>query len=79
MSIENIDKLEQREMKIIKSFKNTWYDWLINYILEPIRKSVTGFKNNVISLFKTNTPKKKSVWERKQIQLTKNTKQNYKS
>ena len=59
MSIENIDKFEQREMKIIKSFKNTWYDWLINYILEPIRKSVTGFKNNVISLFKTNTPKKK--------------------
>ena len=59
MSIENIDKFEQREMKIIKSCKNTWYDWLINYILEPIRKSVTGFKNNVISLFKTNTPKKK--------------------
>ena len=31
--------------------------WLVNYIPEPIRKSVGGFKDKVISLFKTNTPK----------------------
>ena len=37
--------------------KSTWYDWLINYILESIRKNVRGFKDKVVSLFKTNTPK----------------------
>ena len=30
---------------------------MINYIPQPIRKSVDGFKDKVISLFKTNTPK----------------------
>ena len=44
-------------MKKIRSMKNTWYDWLINYIPEPIRKSVGGFKDKIVSLFKTNTPK----------------------
>ena len=31
--------------------------WLVNYIPESIRKSVGGFNDKVISLFKTNTPK----------------------
>ena len=39
-------------MKKIRPIKNTWYDWLINYIPEI-----------VISLFKTNTPKE-TVHER---------------
>ena len=52
-----MDKLEQKEMKKIRSTKITWYDWLINYIPESIRKSVGGFNDKVISLFKTNTPK----------------------
>ena len=30
---------------------------MINYIPQPIRKSADGFKDKVISLFKTNTPK----------------------
>ena len=29
--------------------------WLVNYIPEPIRKSVGGFKDKIINLFKTNT------------------------
>ena len=33
-------------------------EWLINYISEPIRKSVSGFKGKIVSLFKANTPKK---------------------
>ena len=37
-SIDDIDKFEQKEMKKIKSIKNAWYDWLINYIRDPIRK-----------------------------------------
>ena len=38
-------------MKEIKPIKITCYDWLINYIPEPIRKS-----DKIVSLFKTNTP-----------------------
>ena len=30
---------------------------LFNYILVPVRKTVGGLKVNVVSLFKTNTPK----------------------
>ena len=40
-------------MKNKRPIKNTWYD----YIPEPIRKTVGGFKNKVVSLFKTNTLK----------------------
>ena len=57
VSIDNMDKFEQKEMKKIRLIKNTWYDWLISYIPEPIRKSVGGFKDKIISIFKTNTPK----------------------
>ena len=78
VSIDNIDNFEQKEMKKIRLIKKTRYDWFIDYIPEPIRKSVGGFKNKVISLFKTNAPKNSSVWERKEIKKTKNTKQNYK-
>ena len=44
-------------MKKIRPIKRTWYDWLINYIPKPIRKNVGGFKDKIISLFKTGTPK----------------------
>ena len=57
VSIDDMDKFEQKEMKKIRPVKNTWYDFLINYIPEPTRKSVGGFKDKIVSLFKTNTPK----------------------
>ena len=41
----------------IRPIKNTCYHCLINYIPAPIRKSVGGFRDNVINIFKTNTPK----------------------
>ena len=47
VSIDDMDKFEQKEMKKIRSIKNTWYDWLINYIPDPIGKSLVGFKINV--------------------------------
>ena len=47
MSIDDVDKFEQKEVKKIRLTKN---------IPESIRKSVGGLKTNVISLFKTNTP-----------------------
>ena len=59
ISIDDMNKFQEKEMKKIIPIKNTWYDWLINYIPEPIRKIVGGFKDTVISLFKTNIPKQK--------------------
>ena len=52
VSIDDMDKFEQKEMKKIRPIKNTWYDWLIDCIPELIRKSVRGFKDNTVSLFK---------------------------
>ena len=43
---------KKKEIKNIGPIKNTWCDWLINYIPEPIRKSVDGFKDKVISFLK---------------------------
>ena len=31
-------------MKKIRPIENTWYDWLINYIAEPITKGTGGVK-----------------------------------
>ena len=42
VSIDDVDKFEQKEMKKIRPIKNTWYDWLINYISESIRDIVVG-------------------------------------
>ena len=57
VSKDDMDEFEQKEMKKIWSIKNTWYDQLINYIPEPIRKNVGGFTDKTVSLFQTNTPK----------------------
>ena len=57
MSLDDVDKFDQKEMTKTRPIKNTWYDWLINYIPDPIRKSVGDFKDKIVSLFKTNTPK----------------------
>ena len=51
-----MDKFEQKEMKKVRPIKNTCYDWLINYIPEPTRKSVDDFRDKILSLFNTNTP-----------------------
>ena len=59
-------------MKKISPVKNTWYDWLSNYIPEPIRKSVGGFKDKIVSLFKTNTPKQTVYGREKKLSKLKN-------
>ena len=51
-----MDKFKEREMRKKRSIKNTWYDWLINYILEPITKTVGSFKDKVASPLKTDAP-----------------------
>ena len=52
-----VDNKEKQKNKNI-NFKNkniekkyTWYDWLINYIPEPIKKIVDGFKGKSVSFF----------------------------
>ena len=45
-------KNEKKQNKL-RSIKNTRFCLLINYIPEPIRKSVDSFKNKVVSLFNT--------------------------
>ena len=74
--IEDMDIFEEEEMKKIRPIKNTWYDWLINYIPKPIRKSVSVLKDKFIRLFKTNTPKQ-NVYARGK-KLSKPRKQNIK-
>ena len=44
-------------MKKIRPIKNICNDSLIDYIPQPTNKSVGGFKDKGVSLFKTNTPK----------------------
>ena len=48
---------KKKEMKKLRPIQNTWYNWLINYIPEPIRKRASGFKDKIANVFKTNTPK----------------------
>ena len=52
-----MDRFGRKEMKKIRPIKNSWYDWLIKYIPEPLRNSVGGFKDKTVSLFKRKTTK----------------------
>ena len=62
-----MDKFNQKEMTKTRPIKNTWYDWLINYIPDPIRKSVGDFKDKIVSLFKTNTPEQTVYGREKKV------------
>ena len=42
-------------MKKIRPIKNTWYDWLINYIPQLIRKSISALKDKIANLYKSTT------------------------
>ena len=56
VSIDDMDNLQEKEMKKIRPIKNTCYDWLIKYIPETITKIVGHFIGKVAGLFKANTP-----------------------
>ena len=43
--------LKMKKWKKIRPIKNTWFDWLINYIPKPIRISQSVLKDKFISLF----------------------------
>ena len=66
VSIDDMDRIEKKGNEENKRpIKSIWYDWLINYIPEPIRKR-----------FKRNTPKQ-TVYGRGK-KLSKPRKQNIK-
>ena len=65
VSIDDTGKFEEKEMKKIRPIKNTWYDWLINYIPELVRKSVSGFKDKVVNLFREIHINKQCMGEEK--------------
>ena len=65
-----------KKRKKIRPIKNTRYDWLINHIPKSIRVYVVRFKDKIVSLFKTNTPKQ-TVYGRGK-KLSKPKKQNIK-
>ena len=67
VSIDDMDKFEQKEMKKIRPIKNTWNDWLINYIPKPKTKIVGTFKDIIVSLFNTNTPTQTAYGRRKKL------------
>ena len=67
MSIDDMDKFEENEIKKIRPNKNSWYDWLMNYLPEPKRKSVGGFRDHVLSIFKTNTTKQPAYGSGKKL------------
>ena len=51
ITIDDMDRFEKnRNKKKIRPIKNTWYDCLINYIPEPIRKIVSALKDEIASL-----------------------------
>ena len=64
VSIDDMDKSEEKEMKKIRPIKKAWYGWLINYIPEPITKIVDGFKDKILSLFNAIAAKQ-TVYERR--------------
>ena len=47
VSKDDLDRFEEKEIKKINPIKNIWYDWLINYIPEPINKGAGGLKINL--------------------------------
>ena len=42
-----------KNKNIEKKYSNTWYNLFMNYISEPIRKIIGGFKDEVVSLSNT--------------------------
>ena len=70
-----MDKFERKEMKNEIPVIKTWYEWLFNCILESIRKSVGGFKDKVVSLFKRNTPMQTLYGRGKKLSIQKSQEQ----
>ena len=52
-SVEEMDKFEEKEIMNKRPFtKNTWYNWLIHYIPESIKKQWVVLRKNFCFFFK---------------------------
>ena len=51
-----MDRFEEEQMKKTRPIEDTWYDWLIDYIPKPIRRSASVLKDKFTSFFKTSRP-----------------------
>ena len=79
MFIDDMDRFELKEMIKIRPVKNSWYEWLINQIPASVRKAISIFKDKVVSLFKTSTPKhydKQTVYGKERNQASQKPKSN---
>ena len=59
-----MDRLEQKETKKNTPIKSTRYDWLIP---ETKQKTLDGFKDKIVILFKTNTLENYKKLNKKEI------------
>ena len=62
-----MERSNYKNKNIDKKYVNTWYDWLINYILEEFWRSSGGFKDKVVTLFKINKPEQIMYASRKKL------------
>ena len=47
ITVDDMDTYKKIEMKKLRLIENTWYGWLINYLFEPIRKSISTLKGKL--------------------------------
>ena len=66
-----MEDLNYKSKNIEKKYLNHWYDWLINFIPEPVIKIVGGFKDKIVSLFNTNTSKQTVYGREKKLSQSK--------
>lgn len=52
MSIDDMKRFNQKEIKKKRYTKSTWYNWLINYVPGPIRQTVGGFKGKGVCILR---------------------------
>ena len=64
---------------IEKKYSSTCFHWLINYIRQPIRKTVGGFKDKMVSLFNINATKQIVHGREKKLNKPKTQKQSEKT
>ena len=52
-----MDNLKEQETNKLRLIEYTWYDWTINYFLEPITKITDNYNDKIASFLNINTPK----------------------
>ena len=56
-----------KNKNVEKKYSKTLYNWLINYIPGPLRKTAGGFKDKTVRFFNTNTLKQTVYGREKKV------------